>query len=466
MDSLRGHQALDNLRGHQAMDNLRGHQALDNLRGHQAMDNPASPRGHQATDNLRGHQALDNLRGHQAMDSLRGHQALDNLRGHQSMDNLRGHQAMDSLRGHQALDNLRGHQSMDNLRGHQALDNLRGHQAMDNLRGHQAMDNLRGHQAMDNLRGHQAMDNLRGHQAMDNLRGHQSLDNPRGHQAMDSLRGHQAMDNLRGHQALDKHLSAPASVPARPRGAKPSPRGSRLDRAASSQQSTAKTSQIKVKHVRQKSLSPLPDPTQRLDLPDFSSDICRDKRLFEPKPPLLGRCPFNKSLPAPGRSVPKSKLLRVTSDLTSSPQPRSAPVSPDLGFRRKQVVPGAGVRPPLRRGELIREKSYSHDNLMKVEDFTEDFSDVSDRGSSEAAPLSDYNVSTVHSGDEEGTGRDASVRVTPEPSPSLTVAETTHTGQASLTSQASLTGQAGLIRKEKSAESETESGCNSKEYRR
>ena len=270
----------------------------------------------------------------------------------------------------------------------------------------------------------------------------------------------------RGHQALDKHLSAPASVPARPRFAslgdvlpakqavKQSPRGS-LARASplpqqrsAGEQSTAKKSQIAVKHVRQKSLSPLPDPTQRPDLPAFT--VCRDKKLFQPKPPLLANCLFNESLPVPGSSVPKTKLLWVSSDLISGPQPRSAPVSPDLESRKKEVVAGADVRPPLRRGELIREKSYSPDNLMKMDDFSD--SDASNRSSNDAAALSDYNVSTVHSGDE-GTSRDASVRVTGEASPSLTVTESAHTGQASLTGKGSDAG------------SGPELSCNSEEGR-
>ena len=262
--------------------------------------------------------------------------------------------------------------------------------------------------------------------------------NPNFHRALPAV--------LREHKALDKHVSAPMSdgVSTRPRFSslgddplqpkqrtKQAPHRSKAPvQERPGEQGNAKRSRIEMKQTRQKSLSPLPDPTQKLDLPAFNLTLCSDKKLFEHKPPLLAHC----LLPIPGVSAPNSRLLQGYSDLTASQQPRSAPVSPTFGSRRKELIVDTSIRAPLRRGKLVREKSFSHDNLTKSSVFSD--SDRSSSGSNNAAIFSDYNVSTVHSGDEGG-GRETSIRTTGEPSPSLTVTESTHTGQASLTGKSS-----------------------------
>ena len=162
--------------------------------------------------------------------------------------------------------------------------------------------------------------------------------------------------------------------------------------------------------LREKSQSPLPEPTRSPELPPF--DLIG---ISEEHPKAL----FKRALTYGGvssPSMPRSgspNLLRACTSPDLLYQAKSAPTSPNLSLHsRRPVAPKKGGRGPLQ--SLILCRSSSETNLANVNinislaSSAEGFGSsslrsgelASDRGSSH------YNVSPVHSDDEMGGGYD------------------------------------------------------------
>lgn len=134
-----------------------------------------------------------------------------------------------------------------------------------------------------------------------------------------------------------------------------------------------------IRHSRQKSLSPLPDPLPSFKLPTFDPENTHPK-------PLRKHATFTDS-----PQQPKSKLTHTMSSPCTL-RAKSAPVSPNMSTNR---------RAPLDRAVAFdRQKSYSQEDLptCDVSSFSSEGVENLEEGSlKNECGSSDYNVSPVHS---------------------------------------------------------------------